>query len=196
MSDTNSFIAEVSEDLRRDRLYGYARKYGWIVALAIVAVVGGTALSEYRAATAQRAAQARGDAILAALDADDDAARTAALLALPLGEGDVVTGFLQSGVESDGAETRLRALTTGQPTHIADLARLKLALLPSLSDDERRLFCKPCRSPVAFTVARRWNFWACIICKPGGQRRLWSCIGRLCRMRRPRRAKCSAWPIF
>ena len=102
MSDTDSFIAEVSEDLRRDRLYGYARKYGWIVALAIVAVVGGTALSEYRAGAAQRAAEARGDAILAALDAEDDTARTAALLALPLADGDVVTGFLQSGRKVTG----------------------------------------------------------------------------------------------
>ena len=37
VSDTDSFIAEVNEEVRREQLYGYLRKYGWI---AVVAVLG------------------------------------------------------------------------------------------------------------------------------------------------------------
>ena len=43
MSDTYSFIDEVTEEVRRDRLFGYFRRYGWIPAVIIVALVGGTA---------------------------------------------------------------------------------------------------------------------------------------------------------
>ena len=41
MSDSDSFIDEVTEEVRRDRLFGYFRRYGWIAAVVIVVVVGG-----------------------------------------------------------------------------------------------------------------------------------------------------------
>ena len=79
MSDTDSFIEEVSEEVRRDRLYGYMRKYGWIAVLAILAIVGGAAFNEYSKAQTLTKAQTAGDAILAALEADEPEARVAAL---------------------------------------------------------------------------------------------------------------------
>ncbi|WP_439142412.1 hypothetical protein [Planktotalea sp.] len=79
MSDTDSFIEEVSEEVRRDRLYGYLRKYGWIAVLAILAIVGGAAYNEYSKAQTLAKAQTAGDAILAALEADEPEARVAAL---------------------------------------------------------------------------------------------------------------------
>ena len=82
MSDTDSFIEEVSEEVRRDRLYGYMRKYGWIAVLAILALVGGAAYNEYSKAQARAKAQTAGDAILAALEADEPDARVAALEAV------------------------------------------------------------------------------------------------------------------
>ena len=36
MSDTDSFLQEVSEELRRDRLYRNIRKYGWIAILFVL----------------------------------------------------------------------------------------------------------------------------------------------------------------
>jgi len=48
MSDTDSFIDEVTEEVRRDQLYGYLRKYGWIAAVVILAIVCGAAWNEYR----------------------------------------------------------------------------------------------------------------------------------------------------
>ncbi len=82
MSDTDSFIEEVSEEVRRDRLYGYMRRYGWIAVLAILALVGGAALNEYSKSQARAKAQTAGDAILAALEADEPEARVAALEAV------------------------------------------------------------------------------------------------------------------
>jgi hypothetical protein len=82
MSDTDSFIEEVSEEVRRDRLYGYMRKYGWIAVLAILALVGGAAYNEYSKAQERAKAQTAGDAILAALEADEPNARVGALEAV------------------------------------------------------------------------------------------------------------------
>ena len=82
MSNSDSFIDEVTEEVRRDRLYGYVRRYGWIVALAVVLLVGGAAFNELRKAQNSAAAQAIGDGILAALEPEDPADRIAALQAI------------------------------------------------------------------------------------------------------------------
>ncbi len=79
MSNTDSFIDEVTEEVRKDRLYALLRRYGWIAALLILLIVGGAAFSEYRKAQQTRAAQDLGDAMLAALEQDDLESRTAAL---------------------------------------------------------------------------------------------------------------------
>jgi fermentation-respiration switch protein FrsA (DUF1100 family) len=41
VSDTDSFIDEVTEEVRRDRLFGLMKRYGWIAALAVLLIVGG-----------------------------------------------------------------------------------------------------------------------------------------------------------
>lgn len=79
MSDTDSFIDEVSEEVRRDRLYGYLRRYGWIAVALILLIVGGAAYSEWRKSQAEAQAKALGDEIIAALTLNDQFARTAAV---------------------------------------------------------------------------------------------------------------------
>ena len=54
MSDTDSFIEEVSEEVRRDRLFRLFRKYAWLAILLVVLIVAGAALNEYRKITKQR----------------------------------------------------------------------------------------------------------------------------------------------
>jgi len=79
VSNPDSFIDEVTQDLRRDRMLGFLRRYGVLIVLAVVLLVGGAAWNEWRKARAQASAQACGDMILSALDQDDAASRVAAL---------------------------------------------------------------------------------------------------------------------
>lgn len=72
-NENDSFIDEVTEDLRRDRLFGLFRRYGWIAVALILAIVLGAAWREYRIAQADSAAQEFGDAILAAEQGADPA---------------------------------------------------------------------------------------------------------------------------
>jgi hypothetical protein len=79
VSQSESFIEEVTEEVRRDRLFGLMRRYGWIAILVVLALVGGAAWNEWRKAQDAAAAQATGEALIAALSADDSAARVSAL---------------------------------------------------------------------------------------------------------------------
>ncbi len=79
MSNSDSFINEVTEEVRRDRLFALFRRYGWIGALVVVLLVGGAAWSEYQKAQARAEAEALGDAMLSALERDDPQSRAALL---------------------------------------------------------------------------------------------------------------------
>jgi len=79
VSNPESFIDEVSEELRRDRAMQYLRKYGWIAVVVVVLIVGGTAWNEWRKASAQASAEAFGESVLSALENNDTADRIAAL---------------------------------------------------------------------------------------------------------------------
>lgn len=82
MSNPDSFIDEVNEELKRDRLFALMRKYAWIAVLLVLVSVGGTAFNEWRKARATAEAEAFGDAVVAALQASDPADRSTALQAI------------------------------------------------------------------------------------------------------------------
>ena len=82
MSNSDSFIEEVTEEVRRDRLFALMRRYGWIAVLLVILIVGGTAWREYRKASDMAQAQAFGDAILTALEEGEPEARVSALGAI------------------------------------------------------------------------------------------------------------------
>ena len=140
MSDTDSFIDEVTEEVRRDRLFGYFRRYGWVPAVIILALVGGTAYSEWSKSVVAQAAQIKGDALLDALDLQDEPESISALSSIVVQEDtDVVASFLLAGLDQSLASELLTAITENmdQPKYIRDLARLKLAATPdAASKDE------------------------------------------------------------
>lgn len=107
MSDADSFIDEVTEEVRRDRLFALFRRYGWIVVVVIVAVVGGAAYNEYSKAKATAAAQALGDAMLAAMAQDAPADRAEALSAIDATTpgGAAVLNFLTAAARAEAGET-------------------------------------------------------------------------------------------
>jgi hypothetical protein len=140
MSDTDSFIDEVTEEVRRDRLFGYFRRYGWIPAVIILVLVGGTAYSEWSKSVVAQAAQVRGDALLDALDVQDKPESISALSSIVAqGDTDVVASFLLAGLDQSLASELLTVIAENmeQPKYIRDLARLKLAATPdAASKDE------------------------------------------------------------
>ncbi|WP_170337996.1 hypothetical protein [Ruegeria arenilitoris] len=103
MSDVDSFIDEVTEEVRRDRLYLQLRRWGWVGVLAVVLIVGGAAFNEYRKARDASQAQKLGDDILAAMQLNDAAERADALAQVTANSAgeQAVFGFLLSGALSE-----------------------------------------------------------------------------------------------
>ncbi|MBD3763696.1 MAG: hypothetical protein IE927_02880 [Rhodobacterales bacterium] len=108
MSNPESFIEEVTEEVRRDRLFALFRRYGWIGLVVVLALVGGAAWSEWQKARHRAESMAFGDAVLAALEAPDPAARQAALAGVQAGgERAAVLNLLRA---SDPTTDRAAAL--------------------------------------------------------------------------------------
>lgn len=139
VSNSDSFIDEVTEEVRREKLYGQLRRYGWIGVVVVLGLVGGAAWNEYRTAQARNAAEAAGDALLAALEQDDAAARAAVIAEIEVeGSASAVTALLTASTQEEAGDTAaafatLTALAADQdvPEMYRDLASFKAAMLPS-----------------------------------------------------------------
>lgn len=108
MTERDSFLEEVAEEVRRDRMFALMRRYGWIAILAVLLIVGGAAWNEWRKAQMTERAQATGDAILEAVSLGDPQARAEALAALePADPGArAVVSMLRAGALAEtGADT-------------------------------------------------------------------------------------------
>ncbi len=135
MSNTEGFIEEVTEEVRKDRLFAMYKKYSWIAVLAIVGLVGGTALIEYRNASAESAAKIRGDNLIAALNLDDASARVDALASIA-NSGDstaALAQFHRAGVlmeqgDRDGALAVFDDLKSGDDIY-AQVATLRAIMI-------------------------------------------------------------------
>jgi hypothetical protein len=139
MSETDSFINEVTEEVRRDRLFTLFRRWAWLAVLVVAALVGGAAWLEYSRSQERAAAEAFGDRLLAVLDRPDPEARveglsqietddpeTRMLLAL-LTAGEVARGG--SEAEAAAADLRAAAEMPEMPRRYRDLAILKAEIM-------------------------------------------------------------------
>ncbi len=106
MSDTDSFIDEVTEEVRRDRMFLMLRRYGWIGALAVVAIVGGAAYNEYSKSQATAQSQKLGDDIIAALAENDAEGRASTLSKVQAGTpgGAAVVEMLVATAQSNSEQ--------------------------------------------------------------------------------------------
>lgn len=107
MSDTDSFIDEVNEEVRRDRMFVLLKRYGWIAVVAIFAIVGGAAWSEYQKAQVTAQSEKLGDEIIAALASNEASERAGALSevkALTPG-GAAIVQLLMSAAQVDSDQT-------------------------------------------------------------------------------------------
>lgn len=135
VSNTDGFVDEVTEELQRDKLFAAFRKYGWIGLVAVVLLVAGASYSEWTRAKTQAEAQARGDAIRAALAAGDPAARASGLADQPGPVAELLraSALIEAGQEAEAAAALTQV--SGDPVY-TDLARLKRAMLSETPEDE------------------------------------------------------------
>lgn len=149
MSNSDSFIDEVTEEVRKDRLFQLFRRYGWIAGVVIVLIVGGAAWNEYRKARDRAAAEALGDQILAAMNAPDASARAEQLsdVTAQTPGGAAIVEFVRAGAQAEAGEVEAavaglnRIATDGDlPLIYRQIASFKALALQSdtLSADERR----------------------------------------------------------
>lgn len=146
MSQSDSFIDEVTEELRRDQLFRALKRWGWIGVLAVVLLVGAAAYREISLSRATQSAQSFGDAVIAALDLPDADARAAALSdILPQADNqDVILTFIRasdlSQSDAPAAAEALRAIADRPDIlpRYRDLALLRAHMLSPLEDEGLR----------------------------------------------------------
>ncbi len=136
MSNPESFISEVSEELRRDRLYALFRKWAWLPALLVILVVATAGWREWSISQHQARAQAFGDALLALAAIEDPVERSAAFVDLYASDTEAdakalariyEAGILQEEGQTEPAIERLQEVTADpavSPVYL-DLALLK-----------------------------------------------------------------------
>ncbi|MCH2165056.1 MAG: hypothetical protein MK098_10455 [Marinovum sp.] len=149
MSDSDSFIEEVTEEVRRDRVWALTRKYGWIPALGVFALVGGAAWNEYSKAQERAKAERLGDALMTALEIEDVSARASALdeITAETSGGTAVLAMLAAGQEAEAGESanaaaRLESIATDAelPQIYRNIAGFKALLfgVETMDADTRR----------------------------------------------------------
>ena len=148
MSDTDSFLQEVSEELRRDRLYRNIRKYGWIAILLVIVIVGAATYREYLKSQAETEAELFGTSIIDALNEKNAADRISKLKKInaPGENAKAVVAMLLSA-ESIGNETESPEMSSLSDVievssidpHYRDLLNFKILLKSSeiMNLDER-----------------------------------------------------------
>ncbi len=156
MTSQDSFINEVTEEVRRDRLFRLTRRYGWIAVALVVLVVGGAGAFEWQRAQARAEAEAAGDALLNALSEDAPEVRVEVLAALESGSAgrNAIVRLFRAAAEVEAGDVG-RALATLEaiaadaeaPSVYRDLAALKSVMISDAAPEERMARLEPLTKP-------------------------------------------------
>jgi hypothetical protein len=116
LHNNDSFIDEVSEEVRRDKLFAGLRRYRWLIAAVIVLIVGGAAVNEWLKLRRAAQAEAAGDALRAAYAEADPAARAEALAALAASNprAAVLARLAQAGTMAEAGDAEGAAALLGE----------------------------------------------------------------------------------
>ncbi|MEM8991167.1 MAG: tetratricopeptide repeat protein, partial [Pseudomonadota bacterium] len=130
--ETDSFIREVTEEVRQDRMLIYWRRYGLYVIGGILSIVGLAAAWAWYQAAQTAAARERGAAFLA-LDPEDHAA-AAALAGELEGDAGTLAGFAEAAAlaragEVEAAVAKYQSLSGAGAPRYTDLATLEAVRL-------------------------------------------------------------------
>jgi len=164
VSDSDSFIREVSEEVRRDKLFALLRRYGGFAVALVVLIVGGAAYNEWRKAQETARARAFGDSVLTVLENNDPTERAEAFVGIApaaAADADILLTLLTlleaaeriDADDRDGAAEAYGRVADGAdaPRLYRDIAELKrIVLLGSeLPADERRRILNGLAAPGA-----------------------------------------------
>ena len=149
MSDTDSFLQEVSEELRRDRLYRNMRKYGWVAILLVTMIVGAATYREYLKSQTEKEAELFGTSIINALNEKNAPDRISKLQQInaPSENAKAVVAMLLSAEVSQSRSpkieiTTLRDVLDNQTidAHYHELLKFKILLSSAdiMNSDERK----------------------------------------------------------
>jgi len=137
VSDTDSFLQEVSEELRRDKLYRNIRKYGWIAIFLVIVIVGAATYREYLKSQAKKEAELFGTSIIDALNEKNAADRISKLQEINApGENAKAIVAMLLFAEATGNETAIFEMSTlsdvterlSIDAHYRDLLNFKILL--------------------------------------------------------------------
>ena len=134
MSETDSFIDEVTDAVRQDKLFAAFRKWGWVGGLVILGIVGGTAWNGYQKEQANAKARGFGDQVMAAMNGQNTDPALAAIA--PDGAGRAAVLKILQGDQAASAGKPKEALAfydaaaaePGLPVSITQLAQLKAVI--------------------------------------------------------------------
>ncbi|WP_128253979.1 hypothetical protein [Falsirhodobacter deserti] len=155
MSNSDNFMGEVAEELRRERMVGALKRYGWIAVVVVLGIAGGAAWVEWERQNDQASSRAFGDTLLAALETDTPEARRAALDGVTVeGERAALVNLLQASDPDQDKAATLAALDaviadTSLPAVIHDLAVLRKVIVAGsdLAVQDRQALLQPLTSP-------------------------------------------------
>ena len=139
MADSDSFVQEVTEEVRRDAMYAAWRKYGPFLVGAIALVIIGTAAQSWWKNSQKNAMRDAGGAFIEAQTVEDPEASAEAFLALSSeNDGDyaamaglrAAASFGASG-DVDRAVEQYQAVASmsGVDERLIDLAKLRLVMI-------------------------------------------------------------------
>jgi len=138
VSHTDSFIEEVTEEVRQDRMFGLWKRYGPYVLAGVFVIVAGAAAWQWRVTEQRAAAREAGGALNAAAQVEDAAARAEAFAAAEpeLGDAVLLAKFGEAAAAADaGDAARAQSIYAAvaadgsRPKRWTELAKLKSAAL-------------------------------------------------------------------
>ena len=145
MANADSFVDEVTEELRRDRASNLLRRWGWVAVVAVIALVAAASVVEWRRSAAEARAEAFGDAVVAALS-QPEAARPDAIAAIAVADDEqaALRDLLRAAalVEAGDASVAAADLVAladapGIAPRLRHLAMMKALLTGGLGDAAR-----------------------------------------------------------
>ena len=145
MSENESFIDEVTEEVRRDKLYLFLRRYGWVPVIIIIAVILGSIFFEIRSNRKLIESEKLGDLLSSSLSASiEDAGGLSKDISNYSDPKSLIALILKAKILENKFEYKPAIMVyetilnlDGIPRSLSDFVKFKLVLL--INDDPIRI---------------------------------------------------------